>query len=482
MKWLSMLKNKAGKLVLNGPGALVASAAVAVGVSTLAYNVGTSSAQKELQVRSFTSIEDTHNYEGMNRTADGQLTSMQMKDSLNQIATRAERERMEGGRSNDDFGLSAADGLSDKLRGFGSAAQTGETEGLGMGANVSVETLGGVTGPYSARSAQSANGGGRAVVVSSGEREGRTLSPASNNGGAQLQAAAVARASGNAFNAAAGVIASGNASGSKNAESNYQFSGAMPGSSSAVASLSDSARAHSTQPSGFLAGGRKSTVGKGSRTAKGGDDIKDIAKRSAAAAKNKNRSAVEASHAFLAHQRNSAGMNIDGTVETTETGSADFEKPAMDGLKKLKSWQDDQNQKEKEREKDRRRLLIMMLSFLAAAAGLLIAAQALLNSMSNIQKAFGYVLCGLTIALGGTLIGFAAHYSSKYHSMWMPLLGMLVGGGIIFGAAYTMSNPGGVHNWLVKQVKGAKGLLKKMAVFLGVSAAQKVVSQGMNDK
>ena len=317
MKWLSILKNKTGKFTL---GAAQMAGIAGAGI-LLAYGAfeTDNALDKPQQVRSLTSISDNNAYVGMEYTASGQLTSMKIKDGLNQVATREERERMEGGSGNNDFGLNAVPGLEGRMGSLGPAAATSTTEGLGMGANAAVEIVGGGTFPSGGANGPSGapvRGGvgaqGGAGSGAGGGAEGAGNGDASGSG-PRLAAASMARASGNAFNAAAGAITGENAGGASSlgrgggaSGEGYQFTGSMPGSSSAVASLSRSGNAPETRGSGFLAASRRSTINEGIRN-KGHGDLKDISKRSADAAANRFKSSNEGSRAFLAAGQNSGG-------------------------------------------------------------------------------------------------------------------------------------------------------------------------------
>ncbi len=450
MKWLSILKNKAGKFTLGIPQ-MVGIAGAGMLLTYGAFQADNAMDQKG-PVRSLTSISDTQNYSGMDRTSTGQLTSMKIKDGLNQVATREERERMEGGRSSNDFGLSGVDGIEGRMSAgsYGPAAPTGASDGLGMGANAAVET----GNTYIAASRASA-GSGVAGLNAGGNGNGGTsgANGAQASSGSSLGSASIARASGSAFNAAAGAVAGGKMGGSaSNGRSGathggasgdgYQFSGAMPGSSSAVASLADGGRAHGSAASGFMASSRRGSAGRATRSNSQGD-LKDISKRSADAARNQHRATNEGSRAFLASSQNSGGMTIEGGVETESTGSADFEAPATNSLKGLGDWQKKAEDKDKEQQKARERLQWMMIAMIA---GTFIAMRL---GFSLIQKgkkaglfgwsfiAWGWTVLGIGMAYAAVVMGFAIDYMTKFNGLFMPITALVLGAAAVTALAIT---------------------------------------------
>ena len=257
MKILNFLTNKAGKLVIGGTQIAVLTVGAAGLFSSTMFSVGTKQGEM-LATRSLTSVSNSYNYEGLNRRADGMLSSMniQNREGSKGVAVGADRERLEGTRSNNDFGLTAVDNLGRTVSvpGAGAAAATSATDGLGSGGVDMVEVGGGsssgrasVPGVSSSSVAQGATGG---------------QASAGDSSGARLDSVSMARASGNAWKAATGSRGGGSVgdsaggrggvSGSRSSGSDgYQFSGAMPSGTNVVSAHSGLSGAQ-TGPSHFV--------------------------------------------------------------------------------------------------------------------------------------------------------------------------------------------------------------------------------------
>ena len=432
MNLFDFLKNKHGKLTLGLPQ-MVAIAGVGLVASYGAFHADKKAAEQE-QIRSLSSISSGYNYGGMRQTGRGGLTSINVKDGLNQVATAEERARMEAGRTGGgDFGLSAADNLGNSVGSslVGRAAATSDTEGLGMGKNAVIIQEGTPTGT----TANGARVNPGAVSGRTG-RNGRTDTSA---GDSRLASASVTRAGGSGMSASYGGASAGNNTGNTMAGAptgrsgeGYKFSGAMPSGTDPLSLSGANGRTSST----FMAGGRNATTGRGSRSKGTGNELKDISKRSADAALNRNRAANEGSRAFLAAAVNSGGMSIDGGVETQETGSADFAAPELSHLKAIGDWGDKTNQETvTPRDKARKNLLYFMIATMAAT---LLAFNAIryLMKMADAGGVYtqgfriaGWVLTGIICAAAGLLIAHAIRYAALYGFGWMA------GGAMTAGAA-----------------------------------------------
>lgn len=420
---LTYLKSVSGKLRLNllntSAGVLVAG-----GLATgLVMNMSDAQPKQKLGVRSISSVASSSAYEGLQRK-DGQLTSTQVYDSLGQIANEADRARLEGasGAAN-DFGLDSLNNLDKNLQSVGAAAETGASDGLGMGGNSAVQS-----GPLgSARGAAGPNVSASSVANAA---QGRTQTNT-------LGTASMARASGSAFNAAAGSMGRSNAPSGKgglaSSGDGYQLSGAMPGSSTAVAALQDSSAAQ-RGASSFGAGDRQARSGKASRAGREANDLKDISKRSADAARNVNRSANEGARAFLASTKNSGGLSVVGDVNGEEVGSADFQKAEVKNAKKIRDWGNKQDEKEEARRKARKVLVWLLLSTVAATALAipfgygLIRAGKITTPVGAWKIAAGLAILAAAAAAASVLIWKAAQYASTYKGGLIPTLGGVIGG------------------------------------------------------
>lgn len=402
MNMFHFLKNKAGKLVFGVPQ-LAAIAGVGMLVTYTAFQADKQK-MEEMQVRSLSSISNPYTYSGMRGDARGGLTSINVKDGLNQVATAEERARIEAARTGGgDFGLSAADNMGRSVAGaIGPAAQTSPTDGLGMGGNETREVGASAAGGRAAVSGAAVNGN----AVGASAAGGKTSA-----GQNTLASASMARASGSGVSssfgggasssgsgsAGRGASASGISLGSSGSGEGYHFSGAMPGGTNPI-SLSG---ADGRSTSRFTAGGRDSRVGSGSHSSSG-NDLKDISKRSADAARNSFRSSNEGSRAFLASSKDSGGMSFDNGVETTETGSADFAAPEASKLKAIGDWGKQEDKKAEEMQKKSNILFGVLMGLI----GVTIWAVPMIKNLKRLGTAtafWGISYQALAYALAGVL-------------------------------------------------------------------------------
>lgn len=482
---LTYLKSVSGKLRLNllntSAGVLVAG-----GLATgLVMNMSDAQPKQKLGVRSLSSVASTSAYEGLQRK-DGQLTSTQVYDSLGQIANEADRARLEGasGAAN-DFGLDSLNNLDKNLQSVGAAAEAGASDGLGMGGNSAVQS-----GPLGA--ARGAAGPNVRVSSVANAAQGRTQTNT-------LGTASMARASGNAFNAAAGSMGRSNAPSGKgglaSSGDGYQLSGAMPGSSTAVAALQNGAAAP-RGASSFGAGDRQARAGKASRSGRQANDLKDISKRSADAARNVNRSANEGSRAFLASTQNSGGLSVLGDVNGEEVGSADFQKAEVKNANKIRGWGNKQDEKEKARQKARRTLLWLLLSTVAATALAIPFGYGLIRAgKSAMPVGVGKIVAGLAIlaaaaAVASVLVWKAAQYADTYSGGFVSTFSGVVGGVALACLGLTAlaalkGDKSPLHKFFTKIMptmkKGVLKAGKTLAITTGMGIAQQKLTNAFND-
>ncbi len=514
MKILHFLTSKAGKLVVGAPQMLTIA-----GVGLMATYGAFKTDQildKDTPIRTLSSVSASSSYEGLNRRADGMLSSMNIQNRAGSkgVAVGADRERLEGTRSKNDFGLTAVDNLGRTVSvpGAGAAAATSATDGLGSGGVDMVEVGGGspstrasVPGVSSSSVAQGATGG---------------QAPAGDSSGARLASASMARASGNAFNAASGSMGGGSAGGSaggrggasgsrSSGSEGYQFSGAMPSGSNVVSAYSGLSGTQ-TGPSHFVAGGRNASVGRGGRRVNEADDLKKISKMSADVAKDRNRGVVAGAKPFLANSATTAGMSIESGADTTRTGSADFATPESRNLKALGDWGQKQENTAAARSKARTRLLWMTLALVAAALGTMAfagglilkgrmqmmlgkammalpwgkTAGAMMMAKGRLSMALGWGAIALTGAYAFTVLGFAIDYMSKYGGGFMPILSTVASLGAV--AALTITGvkamKAQVFSTDIAKFQGqVLGVLKQAGVAGGSTMAQQVISKAANE-
>ncbi len=501
MKWLSFLKSKSGKLVMNAQNVLITSAAIGVGATTLFYNVGINQSKKELAVRSVTSISDPFTYEGMQRSHRG-LTSINVQDSRHQIANQDDLERM-GNRSasSNNFGLDNIDRLEGRLTGgrLGAAAATGESDGLGLGSNKATLVDSGVDYSPQVAASERASSAARLTTDAVAGQASGSGGPAKTKGaGGQLPSASMARASGNAFGAAAGSMggnsrsAGGRNGGSSNG-SNYNFTGLMAGSSSAVPALrGDGGRGRSANgPSTFMARGRQGTSSAGRRTP-GKGDLPDIAKRSADAAANSHKSAMEGMYAFLGSSRNSGGMTIENGVEVGTTSSADFKTPTTNNLKKLQAFKeniDEDADKRQEKSDDLGKWLLITLASMVAGAiagyALITAGKAKPGPWGIVMIVAGFAVLAAAAAVATTLIVKAAKFANEFSGTAMSTISCIVGGLAIAALAFVgisamLNKASGLGKWMAKIMPKVNKLALKGAKAAAAGAATSAVKSAVS--
>ena len=177
-------------------------------------------------------------------------------------------------------------------------------------------------------------------------------------------------------------------------------------------------RARSSFGSDMMDGNLDAWAGN-ARDSKEANELKFITKRSADAAKNKNRAANEGARAFLASTKISGGMSVVGESVTTGQGqgSKDFAAPTDVKLNSVGAWSEDFDIIQEDRLKDRN----AMLSWMWGAFGVAIAAMIAIPLVKNITVLgipVGLILA-LIIAAAATavcVVGFvkAQQYANKW--------------------------------------------------------------------
>lgn len=470
MKWFDLLKNKNGKLTFGLPQ-MAAIAGVGLVVSFTAFQADKKVAEEE-RVRSLSAITNGYNYDGMRQVGRDGLTSINVKDGLNQVATAEERARLEQGRmGGGDFGLSAADNLGGSVSSSltGRAAETTATEGLGMGRNAVVMQEGTGTG----------RGNGRGSRVNTGAL-GRRGTTGRGNSSNTLAPVATNHAGGKGINASYGGANNGNSQpGSETGVGKgegYHFSGSMPGGTDPL-----SMRHINGQNSTFMAGGRNATVGRGRQTGRTGNDLKDISKRSADVARNANRASNEGSTAFLAGGRNSGGMDINSGVETTQTGSADFAAAEVGHVKGIKKWGEQTSEKTDNMEKHMTALFALLFGLIGVSAwawGVIKTARKL-GTVPYYGMASNALALGVAIALTALwagLAGYAIWYNSKFfpNSTSSLAIASWVGAGLgtlITWLVYSLTSAETNEKALSDLAGSLTGKLKSGTSWVGMQAA-----------
>ncbi len=420
MKWFNIFKNRAGKLTINLQSAIVLSVGIGVLGVSLIRNVAEQTFQKELAARSVTSISNAYNYGGLRQTKEG-LSSMNIANlsgNLDRVATAEERARFEAARTgNGQFGLDAADNMAGNVSAAmsGVAAQTSDTEGLGMGKNAVVmqnETSG------------SSSANMPSVSAGAVARQGQKARAAGSSAGT-LTPSAARMSGGGVSNASFGGGSSvgAGASGSSSKGEGYRLSGAMPSSTNPVSMHGADGRSSS----GFMAGGRHSSSRQGGSYRSTGNELKDISRHSAKIAANSHRAANAGSDPFLASSRMTGGMSFENGVEETTTGSSDFEMQNLPKQKKaIESYADKTNAAEEERHTDRSTLLWWMAGVLGGLVTVVPLACKLLGSTwggGAVWKAIvGYTLLGLVLGAIAHMLRVAYLFRRTYDSSMLPTI------------------------------------------------------------
>lgn len=367
------------------------------------------------------------------------------------------------------------------------AYQMGGTEGLGTGANVANEfdlknnpmaamqqSMAGVTDMISQAQAQ-AQQQAQAAAPGQAPAGAPTLASASKNWGSS--GATSGGSSGNVFNSSFAVQDSGKNKGSVSAADAAKQAGDVMASAQAQAARmmrdGSSMRARSSFGNNNMIGeGRDASV-QNSRTSKDGRDLDFIRRRSADAAKNKNRSAVEGARAFLASTKISGGMMISSDNVTTGQGqgSKDFNQDYDANLRGIKTWSANMENKTAQRDKARHD----MQTWFWVALGTAIAAAVAIPFLKHI-KLFGVPIVALALAAVATAfcaVGFAKAMSfaktygkSSYSTMAMTLTGLSIAG---VWSSFFLS---GAHKVIAKHAFTILGMTIGGSVLGGFMAGQ----------
>lgn len=325
--------------------------------------------------------------------------------------------------------------------------QMGGTDGLGTGANVANEfdlknnpmaamqqSMAGISNMVSQAQAQAQ--AQQAQAAAPGKQDGSpSLASASKNWGSS---GATGGSSGNAFNSSFAVQDSGKSKGSMSSAEAAKQAGDVLASAQAQAAnmMQEGARIRGRASFGSSGlGDSKNASVQNSRNSKDSRDLDFIVRRSADAAKNKNRSVVEGARAFLASTKISGGMMISSDNVTTGQGqgSKDFEQDNTANLRGIKTWGMGKLDEVNRRDKDRHD----MQTWFWVALGTAIAAAIAIPFLKHI-KLFGVPIVALILAAVATAfcaVGFAKALSfaktygkSSYSTMAMTLTGLSIAG------------------------------------------------------
>ena len=460
MNLFKFLKSVSGKVQLTVLNTSVTALAVGGLASATLFGVGAEQGKQELAVRSLSSVAGSaSSYEGL-QERNGQLTSINIVDSSNKLANPDDVARLGDNGSASRFGLDKVDNVAGSL---GQAVQLSGSDGLNMNANVATVQETGATGEarrYSAGGAVN-EAARRAGAANNASRPVNTLTRASMG----------TVSGGNVFNQASGALGGARANGAAGG-SDYQFSGAMPSGSNLVSAM-DTGSGARVQNSGFMAGGRRTTVSNG-KFSRGGNDLQAIAKRSADVAGNSHRGANEGATAFLAGSKNSGGMRVEGGVDVGTTGSADFKTPTNQRLKAVGKATQKSEDEAKKRQKARNTLTILLLASVATTAAAAMFGYGLIRAgRTAIPVGVWSIVAGLAIiaAAAATSIATlvkAGQYASRFGGGSLPLVAGILAGLCTAALGFTIVAAfAGKNSPLTKFMGKVTGVMKKFAMTKG---------------
>ena len=171
------------------------------------------------------------------------------------------------------------------------------------------------------------------------------------------------------------------------------------------------------------------------RSSKEGKDLVFIQKRSADAARNKNRSANEGSRAFLASTKVSGGMRIVGdTVAIGQgQGSKDFDNVNEANLRGIGKWTQSAVDEATQRMLDRQNLQKWLWRAIATCLAAMIAIPLLKHSFWGIFAAIAISVAALAVAAMAIVKG--GQFAHKWGGSGMSTTVMIVGGLMAAGVA-----------------------------------------------
>ncbi len=477
-KWIT---GRAGKVALSAMQAVGLSAVVGVaGIAAWQYLDSPAENNNTFNPAAYDSGEvvyvagaNTGAYAGGSYAGGGESQSS-MQISTNTFK-RLERQEM-AQRAAEEMAEYAPDYSSVASSAPSQAYQMGGTDGLGTGANIANE-FDLKNNPMAAMQ-QSMAGVGDMITQAQQQAQQQAQSAAPGQQGAPAALASASKnwgssgatggSSGNSFNSAFSVQDSGkNTKGSASAADAAKQAGDVMASAQAQAARmmgeGSRLRAKSSFGSNGIGDNRDASV-QNSRTSKDGRDLDFIRRRSADAAKNKNRSAVEGARAFLASTKVSGGMMISSDNVTTGQGqsSKDFNQDYEANLRGIKSWQVGTDNMVNQRDKDRH----AMKTWLWVALGVATAAMIAIPLLKKIAIWGWWLALGLAaVATAFAAVGFvkAANFAKTYGGEGASTATMIVTPLLIAGVwlSFALSST-------AKTVLKAKGLTAKVNTLWGV--------------
>ncbi len=344
-----------------------ASLVVSVAAAGLFY-VGANTAAnkqiaKERQVRSLSGVASTNNpYEGMQRHGR-MLTSMNFRDGQNQLASEEDLANRTGNDALARYGANQR--ALGKIEGTLGAYQFGDSDELNTAnrdvvmdptqLQVGNPNMAGIEGTMADGASGAAARAGAAGAGSAGARS-------------SLASASMARGSGTGVNVA-GANPAATASGPRmgGRPQGAGLSGAMPGGSLPYRLKEGSALQANAS---FDRGYRASRAARRGHDVSDRDQLKDIVKKSAAAARNTNAGANEGAKPFMSGGPGSGGMSVDGGNAPQAATSSDLAAKTNQKLKNIGNRLNKEQNLVDERNQANENLIIQLI---ATAVGSLLA-------------------------------------------------------------------------------------------------------------
>lgn len=451
MNIFKFLKSRIGAVSISaGKMAGVALTAGLVGVNV--YNYATSSpAAQEARVRSFSEVLTSGGILPEDNTMNFALGNVQ-------FASAEERAAQEGTIFDaGDADVSALQGAMNSFSVRGSALGAGEG-GLGMGANAAVElgpdgkpltgNAAGTDGAAVGAAAAAAAQGGQTKINKLGEEPAGGLQRASiaRASGSNLGSSSAGGFGGNTRSSAAG-NATAEAAARLRSSSSYALSGAMPKGSTLIAS-NGNIRGAAGGATEFVAGSRFGRSAMGARSQEG-ESLRDMALASSKVAANANRSANEGTSPFMARERLSGGITVEGENLNEFQGTADtsFEDDMNRRERGVVAAADEVDTSEQERKNHRSRLSKMLIALIPTVFMGMMTIQSLKGS-----GPWGMVAAiAVTALLAATIIAFtvdAAKYISKYGADGWSVASLI--GSAVMAAGLVLAWINNTNAWLGK--------------------------------
>lgn len=360
-----------------------------------------------------------------------------------------------------------------------SAYQMGATEGLGMNANdgkgegLDGNPLAAIQGTMSGMkdviSRAQAQAQAQAGAQNPEEKPGKaTLASAKRTG-----AGSAGAGRGQAFNSSFVIQNSGKNTGSRAVagagspeEVGNIFASAQAQANRTVEGMQMRSRSNFGPGNNSLGADKELSVGD-ARSSKEGKDLVFIQKRSADAARNRNRSANEGSRAFLASTKVSGGMRIVGdTVAIGQgQGSKDFDNVNEANLRGIGKWTQSAVDEATQRMLDRQNLQKWLWRAIATCLAAMIAIPLLKHSFWGWFAAIALTVVALATA--AMAIVKAGQFANKWGGSGMSTTVMIVGGLMAAGVAMA---------WIFR--RAFKEFYQFIGEKLGLSGASETATSG----